>query len=189
MIEVIRYRNFPFIHREKFKVKKDLCEISNIVIEEDIQEITLFFEKVKPAILLDSEITIKMNTVESYFYIPVNYGFETAHLLCHDEESKINFLSSKKDTLEESNRLLGTILGYPPAAVEDFIKLNKSKNYENWLHINYHGIIFGCYKESVSSCTSWLEEKYQIPSFLQTGAFYYEQDKKIDLYESKRRCR
>lgn len=86
------------------------------------------------------------------------------YLFFQDEESKQSFLSETKGVAVPSpdfHRILGMALGYPPKAVDFFVKCEQDRSMENLkIGMHYQGIsCSGNVYDLIENC-NWLWEKY-----------------------------
>lgn len=102
----------------------------------------------------------------SYFH-PQEREIGYQRLFFQNEKQKQRFLRKgmKKPSgfLPYNEGVLGTFLGFPPAAVKDYKKGLKE---HNRVDVNYHGLKFVCHRKHVESCLDYLHKHMPIPENL-----------------------
>ncbi|AJG73971.1 hypothetical protein FOC89_02220 (plasmid) [Bacillus thuringiensis] len=171
----------------KERVRSDIHN-GNLVTElenhESQQEIQLFLEGVKPALLLRNKGQIVESLVTHFPSVSFPHRFGQVLIFQNGEDLKqfiLNgtFIRVEKPILDYKTSELGSVLGYPPNACEVF-KLNGLK--ENIAKstgkdpidmielypVDYHGIKFFTSLDHFEEDIEWLLAKRPVPTHLET---------------------
>ncbi|RAL25705.1 hypothetical protein [Thermoflavimicrobium daqui] len=151
-----------------------------------ISEEEAFLMGIKPA-LLTTERNERFNELLNYpsftDFSPVRFDYERkmhfkGWMFFQTNQQRLEVLKQIKEQgiisikSLEARRLMGLILGYPPKAVDSFIRrlklkkenLEEHKEKESRVAImEYCGCGFVCYIEDILECSKWLWQRYPYP--------------------------
>lgn len=118
-----------------------------------------------------------------------NYNLKRV-LFFRNKKDKEYFLNNLYDYflkprgLHEVQQELGSLLGFPPAAVKRFAKRFKEKHHDsnysknNNIPVNYNGMYFSSYKETFKEDLNWLLARYSLENddFIIIDSTFYRKD-------------
>jgi hypothetical protein len=106
----------------------------------------------------------KNNAIRSYKHVTDYWFFQSEQIKLEFEKEVISEIITNGIFNDEK---IGMFLGFPPAAVRNFAKLQKDKEcglYERRVGVDYAGIRFMSYEDSILEDLKWLKDNLKIPN-------------------------
>lgn len=147
-------RNSTFLYKKLETIKHCCLQVM------PLNEYVAFLSQKKPACLYskrdkdDREYVISLLSMDY-----PHYDIYHLVLFFQNEQQKSQFVEQYQGIefrSAEHHRLIGLTLGYPPLAVEHFVRSFKEGNFEDSVGIYYHGYTFSSHKEDVYAIANWL---------------------------------
>ncbi|TCP64028.1 hypothetical protein [Baia soyae] len=132
-----------------------------------------FLKGLKPATYVNLDILSQPELIPALKEYPSWNECENFWMFFRSEEQKENFLSNCKCVDESSrHRLLGIELGFPPKAVDFYVKMSSQYDenpietdrwyFANKVGVHYHGYHFASRIDDLEENIKWLWKTYQI---------------------------
>lgn len=122
-----------------------------------------FLDGYKPAIIFRNNEKEFVNSLRNkgFPFIKLDRGFM---IFFQNRDFMLEFENKmkegrKKGSAFDMNKAIGEALGLPPKATEFFAKAEG----QNWLVINFYGLVFNTREEDVVENLKWLKNRYKIP--------------------------
>jgi len=122
-----------------------------------------FLDGFKPAIIFKNNEKEFVNSLreKGFPFIKLDRGFmiffQTRDMMIEFENKMRE--GRKKGRAFDMNMAIGEALGLPPSAAELFAKGEG----QNWLVINFYGLVFNTREELVEENLRWLKKRYKVP--------------------------
>ncbi|MEC2463822.1 hypothetical protein P9X10_02745 [Bacillus cereus] len=171
--------------RVRLDIKNDALMVAELENHESKQEIELFLEGVKPALLLRNKGGVVSSLVTHYPSVSFPHKFGQVLIFQNGEDLKNFILKSTsirvdKPIMDYDVNDVGVALGYPPNSCYCF-KENGLKEYMakvdgrdpvgmiEMYPVDYHGIRFFSTLDLFKEDINWMLENRPVPTDLQTG--------------------